>query len=204
MKKISKVTKSIKSKQVLKKMGLYLEKHHQLAHIYFILAIRTGYRVGDLIDLTVWDVKQAIKKKEFSIVEKKTEETRSKPKPRNVQIGEGTIMLLESYIKNKNNWEYIFPSPKGKGHFSIRQMGRIINKAAKEAGITYNVSNHGLRKTYGYLHFQKLFKDKKDTMYALLIVQEDFGHSTPEVTRRYIGLYDEEREASTKFFEEVG
>ena len=139
-------------------MGLYLEKRHQLAHIYFILAIRTGYRVGDLIDLTVWDIKQAIKKKEFSIVEKKTEETRSKPKSRNVQIGEGTIMLLESYIKNKNNWEYIFPSPKGKGHFSIRQMGRIINKAAKEAGITYNVSNHGLRKTYGYLHFQKLIK----------------------------------------------
>lgn len=184
-------------------MGLYLEKHHELAHIYFILAIRTGYRVGDIVDLTVWDIKQAIKKKEFSIIEKKTEETRTKPKPRNVQIGEKTIMLLERHIKNKNNWEYIFPSPRGKDHFSIRQMGRIINKAAKECGITYNVSNHGLRKTYGYLRYQKLFKDKEDAMYALLTVQEDFGHSTPEVTMRYIGLYDEERDASTKYLEEV-
>lgn len=194
-------TKPIKEIQKLKKMSNYLKCNYPIAYIYFILATKTGYRASDLIDLTVADVKEAIKQRKFSILEKKTDSTRKNYKPRVVEIGDNTIEILSEYIKNKNSWEYIFPSRIGRKHLSIRRMGVIINNAAKECDINYCVANHGLRKTYGYLTYQSIFKNKKDTMYALLSVQDDLGHSTPEITKRYIGLHDEERKGTTNYLD---
>ena len=194
-------TKPITEKKKLEKMSHYLKCNHPIAYIYFILATKTGYRASDLIDLTVADVKEAIKKREFSIIEKKTDSTRVNDKPRVVKIGDNTISILQQYIKNKNDWEYIFPSPIGRKHLSIRRMGVIINNAAKECDINHCVANHGLRKTYGYMTYQNIFKNKNDAMYALLSVQDDFGHSTPEITKRYIGLYDEERKGTTDYLD---
>ncbi|MGU8655113.1 tyrosine-type recombinase/integrase [Clostridium perfringens] len=194
-------TKPIKEIQKLKKMSNYLRCNHPVAYIYFILATKTGYRASDLIDLTVADVKEAIEQRKFSILEKKTDSTRKNYKPRVVEIGDNTIEILSEYIKNKNSWEYIFPSPIGRKHLSIRRMGVIINNAAKECDINYCVANHGLRKTYGYMTYKRIFNEKNNDIYALLSVQEDFGHSTPEITKRYIGLYDEERKRTTDYLD---
>ncbi|HBI6976335.1 TPA: tyrosine-type recombinase/integrase [Clostridium perfringens] len=213
-------TKPIKDKKKLMKMQLYLKANHEVAYIYFILAITTGYRASDLIDLTVIDVKKAIKKKAFCIVEKKRENLRRSKmllkkedefsdaafkktvKPRIAQIGDTTIKILQEFIKDKNDWEYVFPSPKGYNHFSIRRMGVIINEAAEKCGIDFCVANHGLRKTYGYITYEKLCQ-KKDPIYALLMVQENLMHSTPEITKRYIGLEEEDNEMIVNCLDEL-
>jgi integrase len=59
------------------------------------------------------------------------------------------------------------------------QAYRILNKAAKNIGIG-EIGTHTLRKTFGYLFYQKT----KD----VALLQELFNHSAPSITLRYIGI----------------
>lgn len=63
-----------------------------------------------------------------------------------------------------------------------------LKKAAEEAGITYNVGTHSMRKTFGY----HLWKDSEDKTYTLVLLQGIFRHTSPAITMAYIGLSKEE------------
>ena len=60
-------------------------------------------------------------------------------------------------------------------------------QAVKEVGIDYPVSTHSFRKFYGNMMY-KLHQQDAD---ALSIIQTMFGHSDPNITKRYIGTIGE-------------
>ncbi|MGD6854490.1 tyrosine-type recombinase/integrase [Bacillus infantis] len=67
------------------------------------------------------------------------------------------------------------------------QAYRILNDAAKEAGVLDKVGSigcHSLRKSFGY----QLHSKGVDITRIMAI----FGHSSPEVTLAYIGITDQE------------
>ena len=86
--------------------------------------------------------------------------------------------------------EYLFKSRKGSGHITEIALGKIIKDTANEAGIEKNICSHSLRKTFGY----HIWHNAKDKEKSLIILQTIFNHSSPMMTKKYIGLMDDEIE----------
>ena len=55
-------------------------------------------------------------------------------------------------------------------------------------GIEQNICSHSLRKTFGY----HVWHNAEDKEKSLIILQTIFNHSSPMMTKKYIGLRDEE------------
>jgi integrase len=171
----------IRSKEDIEKMKWALKRFcGQRDYILFLLGINSGLRCGDLLKLQAKDLRR---KKELKIVEGKTKKTR-------------TIYLysiydeINSYIDQlKSNW--LFPSRKGSKPISVTQAYRQLNKASAMAEIDH-IGTHTMRKTFGYWHYRQ-FKD-------IALLQEILNHSHPKITKRYIGINQEEIEDTFKSF----
>ncbi|VII71112.1 phage integrase family protein [Clostridioides difficile] len=81
-----------------------------------MLGITTGYRAGDLVKLKVRDVKEALRRQEFTIMEGKKVNSKNirekNRKPRTVEVRPKIAQILKKYIKDKHDYEYMFPSRK--------------------------------------------------------------------------------------------
>ena len=102
--------------------------------------------------------------------------------------------ILKALIVNKEALEqkapvsleqYLFRSQKG-SRLSRVQAWRIIRKAAESCNISGVISPHSLRKTFGY------YACKQGVRPALLM--ELFNHSSFEVTKRYLGIDQEDKD----------
>lgn len=163
----------------------YLKAKNERDYILFLIGITTGYRAGDLVRLKVRDVKEAIKRKEFIIYEGKkfnSKNIREKNrKPRVAILIPEVAKLLKEYIKDKDDYEYIFKSRKGiNKHIGVQAVSNILKEAADHIGLD-DITAHSMRKTYAY----KIYNDNGKDIVA---VKELLGHSSIEETKRYIGL----------------
>ncbi len=151
------------------------------------MGLNTGMRVGDIITLKVDDVRN---KTHIVLREEKTNKT--KFFPINVQLRNE----LETYISGRDDQEFLFPS-RQKNSDGVRsyvtrvQAYRYIKKVAEELGID-NFGMHSFRKTFGYFYYQ----ETKDIVKLMQI----FNHSSQQVTRRYIGLTQDEIDESLENF----
>lgn len=101
----------------------------------FLLGVATGYRLQDLVDLTIKDIKEALADGSFYIQEKKQlniyksyikrypDKARQEPEARECYIEKPLEIILKKYIKGRKNSEYAFFS-KDKG--IIYQQKRIV------------------------------------------------------------------------------
>lgn len=175
----------IKDRARVKDMQDYLKEKNERDYVLFVLGIATGYRAGDLVQLRVRDVKEAIDRGYFIILEgKKVNHKNVKEKnkkPRKVKIIKSLEKVLNKYITGKKDYEYIFKSRKGKNeHIKTKRVTTILKEAAKEFGLK-RISAHSLRKTHAYFIYI-------ESDYNLELVQEILGHSTKNDSRKYIGL----------------
>src|SRR5690625_1906721 len=148
--------------------------------LIFLIGINTGLRVNDLVRLKVCDVKEGL----FLIREGETN------KRREINVG----MLhdeIEHFIERKHPDDCLFQSQKGSHHITTTQVYRILNDAADLLGRD-DIGTHTMRKTFGYHHY-KQFKD-------VAILQEIFNHSSPSITKRYIGIRQDEIDKSLAGF----
>lgn len=177
--------KPIKNLEHILDIQDYLKYKNERNYILFLLGISTGYRAGDLVKLKIRDVRNALECGYFEILESKKVNTKNirkeNIKPRIVKIVIKLDKILRNYIKNKKDYEYMFPSRKGKNKYiSVSHVSRILREAGEQFGLT-NITAHSMRKTYAYTIY--LESDKE-----LLIVKEMLGHSSTEITKRYLGL----------------
>lgn len=161
----------------------YLKAKSYRNYILFILGISTGYRAGDLIKLKVRDVKLSLDTGYFTIMEGKklnSKNVREKNrKPRKVVIVKNLRKKLEDYIKDLNDYDYMFPSRKG-GYIKVKRVSQILKEAALYFDIE-KISAHSMRKTYAYRIYENNGHD-------LLAIKEMLGHSSIEETKVYLGL----------------
>ena len=134
----------------------------------------------------VYDFKQKRVRGDISVTEKKT------GKPKNIALNAAIINALELLSKGralKNR--FIMENERTKKAISRVQAYRLIREAAEALGFKTRVSCHSLRKTFGY----HAWKDNVSPA----IIMEIFNHSSLEMTRRYLGVtQDEINEAYTK------
>ena len=148
--------------------------------LLFIIGINTGLRISDILNLKIEDVKN---KTVVTIQEGKTK------KKRKVYLN-AFLHELTEYIGDKQEG-WLFPSRKGDKAISTVQAYRMLNKAAEYINRD-DIGTHTMRKTFGY-HFYQQTKD-------IAMLMEIFNHSAPSITKRYIGIKDEEIENSLKDF----
>ncbi|MEE6451716.1 tyrosine-type recombinase/integrase [Gottfriedia acidiceleris] len=172
----------IRSKEQIEDMKFSLKRHcSERDYILFLIGINTGLRVGDLLKLKVSDLK---KKKKLNIKEGKTDKFR--------EINLSNIYdEVQAYVA-ENTSEWMFPSRKSDKPISTVQAYRQLNKASEMVDITEGIGTHTLRKTFGYWYY----KQTKD-IYKL---QAILNHSSIDITKRYIGITQEEINESLNDF----
>ena len=161
---------------------LYRDRNYRIS-LLIGCGIFFGLRISDLLRLN-WNM-LLNKEGKFVMIEKKT------GKRREVKINrEFQKHIRDCYhalhIENMN--EPCFLSTKGKP-YSVQW----INLVFKELKDLYNLkidhfSTHSLRKTFG----RKVFESSDNAELALVKLMELFNHSSVSITKRYLGLKQEE------------
>lgn len=147
----------------------------------FTFGINTGLRVSDILPIKAGDVRG---RDYYTLTEMKT----GKVKRINLK---GIKKQLADYIADMPDDNYLFPSRKGGESLTRIQAYRILNDAAAQCGLE-EIGTHTLRKTFGYWHYQK--------NHDVAILQRLFNHSSPSVTLRYVGVAQDEIDASLEGF----
>lgn len=184
----------LKTKRDVLNIQDYLKYKSKRNYTIFILGITTGYRAGDLVQLQVRDIKEALKYKEFVIEEGKKFNNRlvreKNRKPRRVELLPSVAKILKEYIKDMKDYEYVFKSRKGENSpIGVQQISNDFKEAGEYFGL-YNITAHSMRKTYAY-------KIWVESDYNALAVKELLGHGSIEETKVYLGLDKEEYHSYT-------
>ena len=152
-------------------------------YLLFTLGINTALRISDILRLKVSDIMDENGQiKDFLYVrQKKTN------KEARIKINESLKEAIEFYLDQAHpqSSQYLFTSRTGKP-LDRTHVWRMVNHWARAVGITDPVGCHTLRKTWGY------WARKRGV--PLELIQAKFGHSSPAVTRRYIGITADEIE----------
>ncbi len=173
----------IKSKSKVLDIQDYLKSKRERDYVLFVVGIATGYRAGDLVLIKIRDIKEALRVGYFEILEGKKKNSKNirkcNIKPRRSYIVDKLEKILKAYIKNKEDYEYAFPSRKGE-HIGVPRVTTILKDAGDMFGLI-NITAHSMRKTYAY----HLWVEND---YNTLLIKELLGHSSIEETKRYLGL----------------
>lgn len=164
----------IKDVELIKDVEDYLKEQSERNALLFLYGIYSGFRISDIIDKRVRDVKGRM---DFDVAEKKT------GKVRKIPIHPKLKKAIDSYIADKKDYEFLFKSRKGRNAPITRQQAyRVLNDAGKRFGLQL-IGTHTMRKTFGY----HLYQQTKD----INLVQSVLGHYSPEITKTYIGITQE-------------
>jgi integrase len=180
----------LRSLASINRMKQVLREHSLRDYTLFVLGIHTGLRISDLLSLKVkdiadWDGKRIVIHDRLALREKKT------GKAKIILVNKNAKSALRSYLNamDLKDTDPVFLSKKRDPDNRARSIGRwqahhILNRAAREAGISDRIGTHTLRKTFGYHHYRKGFDITK--------LQQIFNHSSPAVTLAYIGFTQDE------------
>lgn len=193
-------TSPIKDLQKIEKIKEVLARQSKRDLLLFVMAINSGLRITDLLELKLEDVidEDEKPKKLCKVKEQKTGKTKKIVLNDNIRkilldyIGEAFLDKgeikgeLEKIDENElNRKQYLFKSRKGGNKPISRQHAwHVFNKAAREAGINQKISSHTLRKTFGY-HAYKAGMD-------ISLLQYIFNHAAPSITLKYIEVEAED------------
>lgn len=146
----------------------------------FVFGINTGLRISDIISVKVGQIRA---KPYTDIIEQKTE------KVRRVHLLAIQPEIID-YTEGMADDDFLFPSRNG-GHIGRTQAYRILCQAGSWIGRD-DIGTHTMRKTFGYHYYKKT--------HDIATLMEIFGHSAPSITKRYIGIRDDEIADSLRDF----
>ena len=143
----------------------------------------TGLRISDILALT-WE--EILSTEEFTITEKKTGKRRTLRL--NPQLQQH-IQECYKHIQPLKVQSHILVSQKGTV-FTIQRINVILKEIKKKYRLKVkNFSCHSLRKTFGR---QVYNMNSENSELALVKLMELFNHSSIAITKRYLGLRQEE------------
>lgn len=169
------VVEPIRDKRDIQRIIDYFDQHdkHKYA-VIFQLGVYSGLRISDILKLKVKDV---YRQSSIRIREQKTRKAKQFP------IQDKVHTLIDIFCEGRGEQEFVFV---GKGEKPLDRIVvyKALVKAGQDLGIQAHIGTHTCRKTFGYHHYRQ-FKD-------ITLLQTIFNHYTPEVTKRYIGITQDE------------
>jgi integrase len=180
------VTEPIRRKDHVLKLAAHRTKHECLRNrCLILLGLFTALRVGDILRLTwddVYDFKRRRVLESFAVVEKKT------GKFKRITPHKSLRRALARYAKEAAEpGRALILNARTRKAISRVQVYRIIRAAAEALKLPCRVSCHSLRKTFGYHAW------KEGASPA--VIMEIYNHSSFAVTRRYLGVSQDDMNA---------
>jgi integrase len=151
------------------------DKNYKLGFLV-VFGINTGLRISDILRLKVEDLNND----SISLVESKTN------KKRVIKLNDNVKNAFNLIKERDPNLEgYVFTSNQ-----NTVLSKQYVNRKLKEVfgSKSLAVSTHSLRKTFG----RQVWSNNNETDKALLYLSELFNHSSPAITKRYLGIRQEE------------
>lgn len=148
------------------------------------VGVFTGLRIGDLLKVRF---NQILDSDVMTIVEQKTKKTRR------IKINPD-LKILVSRIKDKMNVtdtnQFIFINRFGTKPIDQSYANVKLKKLFKKYNIEIdgNVSSHLFRKTLG----NRVLKLNNYSNESIILLMDLFGHSSPAITKRYLGIREKE------------
>ena len=162
-----------------------LEKDKDYKYCLLIATgVYTGLRISDLLNIKYSDI---IGKERLVVTEKKTN------KRREIKINKDLRELVERIFQlqntsNSDNYMFInrFGSkPIDKSYVNV-QLKRIQRKYRIKLDAGF--STHTFRKTLG----RRVLSVNDNSEMSIYLLMELFGHSSPQITKRYLGIRQQE------------
>ena len=179
-------TQPIRDKNKVRQLAAYYLNRGEIRnHVLIILGVNTALRISDLLRLTwdcVYDFEQQSVRESITLVEMKTH------KEKTIALNHSAISaltLLASSVAGQGR--FIIENPRTGRAISRIQAYRLIRAAAEALKFHERVSCHSLRKTLGYHAWKQGV--------ALAVIMEIYNHSSLAVTRRYLGVTQDEKDA---------
>jgi integrase len=182
-------TSPIKDKKQLRQLADYFLNLGQTRNFAMVtLCAHTALRISDILKLRwrdVYDFERNHIRNEIALTEKKTK------KPKRLELHK---VAVDALIKLMNSRkcppdDFVFQSRKtdnGKPRpISRQQATRIVQEATKTLNWKVKASCHSLRKTFGY-HAWK-------SGVSPVLIMEIYNHSSFAVTRRYLGIDQDDK-----------
>ena len=144
--------------------------------LYIIVSIYTGLRISDVLRLKWSD----LMKEDLVIKEKKTKKLRT------IKINSTIHSVLSKFNLNGED-DFIFKSQKG-SVFSIQQINRVLKEIFSTESKHLNISSHSLRKSFG----RRVYENNNESEKSLVYLSELFNHTSLSITRKYLGIRQEE------------
>lgn len=148
----------------------------------FTLGINTNLRAGDLLLITVGQVRHLKTGEHFTLREVKTGKLRDVTVNKNVQ--EALQELLRT-MPDPGDGEFLFQSRKGRQALCVSYLNSLVKSWCREVNLKGNFGSHTLRKTFGYIH-RTVFNTDIPTLMQM------FNHSSQKQTLTYLGIQPSE------------
>jgi len=146
--------------------SLYSSKGDEKGLLLFMLAINTGAKLKELLDLNVGDVKG---KQYLSIDGKKS-----------VMLSEEIKALIQNVCAKRGNGEPLFSMYKSNARLDRATVFHKFRGFCRELALDNRITVASWRKTFGYFYYEK-YKD-------LSFLQWYFNQSGVEETMQFIGV----------------
>jgi len=179
-----KTTQPIRNKEETKKLAMYFQKLKQPRnHVLICFGLHTALRISDILNIRwsdVYDFMRGSFRQEMNLTEKKTD------KQKIIALNKNITKALKHYascIAIEPN-RFLIENPRTKQAICREQAYRIIKVAGEALDFKDNISCHSLRKTFGY-HAWK-------SGVSLAVIMEIYNHSSIEITKRYLGVTQDE------------
>lgn len=171
----------IRDLDVVMDIAEYLKGKSDRDYVMFMFGIYTGLRISDILKFRVRDVRD---KDAVYIREKKT--GKEKRFPINAELKP----IIKDYVYGKDDYEYLFKSPRsGNKPITRQQAYNILSEAGRQFDID-KIGTHTLRKTFGYHMYQQT--------HDAVTIKEILNHSDISITLRYIGINQDNKDKAIK------
>jgi integrase len=161
---------------------LLKEKKYKIA-LLISIGTYTGLRIGDILQLKWEDI---LNKDSYTLAEQKTKKVRTITY--NAEL-KRFIVLCASKMNRTTNNEFVFINRFGTKPISLQYTNNVLKLEIKEAKYKMgNVCSHFMRKTFG----RRVWDINNRSEESLIKLSEVFGHSNIAITRRYLGIRQEE------------
>ncbi|MDR3310859.1 MAG: tyrosine-type recombinase/integrase [Oscillospiraceae bacterium] len=178
-------TQPIRSKKQVSALSRYfLLRGEHRNRVLVVMGVHTALRIGDLLRLRwrdVYDFDLRRVRKEICVTEKKTKKRQIVALNRDIA---GALALYAAQKEIRPDGA-LFESRRTGEAISRIQAYRVIRAAADALKMQPRVSCHSLRKTFGY----HAWKDGVSPV----VLMDIFNHSSFDVTRRYLGVTQDDK-----------
>jgi len=188
----------IRNKRDVKRISEYYIniKPNERNAVLIIMGLNTALRISDLLKLKWKDVWNSTLHKPVDRLELNEQKT---GKFQNIPLNSKVRDSLKAYrklLKTEHKGEtgffnelkdyYLFYGRTLEKPMSRSEAYRVVKTAAREIGLSDNISCHSLRKTFGYFAWKKGIPPA--------VIMDIYNHSSYEITRRYLGIVQDDKD----------